>query len=100
MAARLTSRRRRQGSRRAVCQQSPRQLHAAVGALAVLEQRDDRAPDCDGGAVERVQYARAGIAADANVQASRLVVGGVRARRQLAVATLTRDPHLAVVLLG
>ena len=36
-----------------------RQLDGAVRLLAVLEQRDDRAPDGDGGAVERVQRLRA-----------------------------------------
>ncbi len=36
----------------------------------------------------------------ARLQPPRLVVGGVRARRQLAVAVLAREPHLDVVLLG
>ena len=36
----------------------------------------------------------------ADVQAPSLVVGGVRARRQLAIAALAGQPRLAVVLLG
>ena len=42
-------------ARRAVRAQRLGQLDAAVLALAVLEQRDDRPPDRDRGAVERVQ---------------------------------------------
>ena len=49
----------RQHGRRAVRGQRRRQLDLAVLALAVLEQRDQRAPDGDGGAVERVQRPRA-----------------------------------------
>ncbi len=35
-----------------------------------------------------------------DVEPARLEVGGVRARGQLAVAALSREPRLAVVLLG
>ena len=73
----------------------------AVLALAVLEQRDQRAPDRDRGAVERRDVARrAGPGAVADVQPARLEVGRVRRRGQLAVALLARQPRLAVVLLG
>src|SRR5208282_6410107 len=68
-------------------------LDATVGALPVLEQRHDRASDRYGGAVERVQRLGCALAAaalarapHADPEAAGLVVGGVRARRQLAVA--------------
>ena len=63
----------------------------AVLPLAVLEQRDDRPPDGDGGAVERVRRLRAPARRRiADVQAAGLVVGRVRAGGQLAVALLAR----------
>src|ERR1700678_2260804 len=83
-----------------VARQARRQLHASVAALAVLEHGDDRAPDRDRRAVQRVQRARALVLARADVQTPRLVVGGVRARGQLAIALLAGNPRLAVVLLG
>ena len=52
---------RRQLRRRAVGRERRRQRDRAVLALAVLQQRDDRAADGDRGAVERVQ--RLGLAA-------------------------------------
>ena len=73
---------------------------AAVALLVRLEHGDERARRRDGGAVERVQVAHALLAAVARVEPARLVVGGVRARRELAVAALARQPGLDVVLLG
>src|SRR6201999_2773259 len=88
-----------QPRRRAVADEHFRQLDAAVLLLPVLEQRDDRAPDGDGRAVERVRRlrplagARAALAAHADAEATSLVVGRVRARRQLAIALLARQPR-------
>ncbi len=76
------------------------QSDGAVLALAVLQQRDERAPHGDGGAVERVEGLRLLVPAHADVQAPGLVVGGVGAGGELAVATLAGQPRLAVVLLG
>src|SRR5580693_1490503 len=76
-----------------------RQRHGAVLALPVLQQRDDSATHRYRGPVESVQNLHALLAAQPNVQAPRLVVGRVRARRQLAIAPLARQPRLAVVLL-
>ena len=68
-------------------------LDAAVGALVVLQDRDQRAPDRGGRAVQRVQrLERAVGAAHARLQPPRLVVGRVRAARQLAVALLAGQP--------
>ena len=90
---------RRQPRRRAVRHEALRQLDARVGLLTVLEQRDQRAADRHRGAVERVQRLCLLVLAHADVQAPGLVVGRVRARGQLAVACLARQPRLAVVLL-
>ena len=60
-APRSASRREARG--RAVGREHLRQLHGAVGLLAVLEQRDDRAPDGHGGAVERVRRLGAALGA-------------------------------------
>src|SRR6185437_10690124 len=93
--------------RRAIGHEHLGQLDRAVLELPVLEQGDDRSPDGHGGPVERVRRLRAPTlshaaraGAHANVQPARLVVGRVRARRQLAVALLAGQPRLAVVLLG
>src|SRR6266545_2127574 len=59
----------------------------AVRLLAVLEQRDDRAPDRDRRAVERVDVARGALGgAVADVEPPGLEVGRVGGRRELAVA--------------
>src|SRR5262245_4178439 len=82
--------------------QGRREPHRSVGALTVLEQGDQRAADGDGGPVQRVDVdrARLGLRAVAAVEPPGLVVGRVRARRQLPVAALARDPALAVELPG
>ena len=78
-----------------------RRPHRAVGLLAVLDQRQQRAAGGEGGAVQRVHVPRppdAGAVAD--VEPPRLEVGGVGAGRQLPVALLAGQPDLDVVLLG
>ena len=74
-------------------------LDRAVGPLAVLQQRDDRASHRDRGSVQRVRGVRALAGAHADVQAPSLVGGRVRARGELAVAALPRQPSFTVVLL-
>src|SRR5205085_9569483 len=76
-------------------------LDAAVVALPIFYYRNDRPTDGDRGSVQRVGEARRGVIrrAVAGIQATRLVVGRVRARGQLAIALLTGQPRLDVVLL-
>src|SRR5690606_34454453 len=64
------------------------------------EERDQRAADGHRRAVQRVQVLRRRLAlgTEARPQAARLVVRGVRARGELAVALLARNPGLAVEL--
>src|SRR5215218_1791616 len=82
-------------------QRTTRLASRTLELLAVLDQGDDRAPDGAGGAVQGVD--RAGrlplSRAVTRAEAAGLVVGRVRARGQLAIAALARDPGLAVVLL-
>src|ERR1700734_1305789 len=75
-------------------------MHGAVLVLAVLQQRDYRATDRHSGSVECVKRLGLLLAPYANAKASCLVVGRVRAGGELAVASLTWYPSLAVVLLG
>src|SRR5579862_312692 len=66
--------------------------------LAVLDQRDQRAARRDRRAVQGVDGSRPVGRAVADVAAAGLVVGRVRARRQLAIAALPGQPDLDVVL--
>src|SRR5262245_53842716 len=70
-------------------------------AALVLEVLHDReqGPGGGPGPVERVHEFELPVPAEPDVQPARLVVGGVRARRDLAVALLGREPRLDVVLL-
>src|SRR5690606_17737854 len=75
----------------------------AVGALVVLEQRDQRARDGDGGAVQQVQVLALlrALALEAGVESARLVVAAVRGARDLAPAAAlaaARHPGLEVEL--
>src|SRR5256885_4987635 len=92
---------RRKLGRRAVLREDVGKRHGAVVALAVLEQRDDRAADRHRRAVERVHRRRPAPALGpvAHGEATGLVVGRVRARGQLAEALLPGQPGLEVVLL-
>src|SRR6266702_6917783 len=85
-------------ARRAELPQRLGHRDAAVLVLEVLEQRDHRARG-DRGAVERVHVLELAAAADADLQAPRLVVRRVRGRGDLAVALLAGEPRLDVVLL-
>jgi len=67
--------------------------------LPVLEQSEQHASD-GGGAVQGVNRFRAPLAAIANLEASSLEIGRVRAGGDLAVAALARQPDLEVDLLG
>src|SRR5262249_38311504 len=75
--------------------------HRAVRLLVVLEHGDERASDREAGAVERVHEARvlAALRLVAGIHAPRLEVAAHRARRNLAVSVLARQPHLDVVRL-
>ena len=74
---------------------------AAIGTLVVLEDRDQRPADRRGRAVQRVQHLDlARRPPDPGLPTSRAVVGVVRARGELPVPALARQPHLEVVLLG
>src|SRR5690606_28319772 len=71
----------------------------AVGALVGLEDRDDRAADRAGGAVQRVHGRGLAVGgAVAALQPAGLVVGAVGGAGELAVALLPGQPHLVVVL--
>src|SRR5436190_21384608 len=85
----------------AVLGEDLREPDRAVVALAVLQQRDDRAADCHRGAVEGVHVRRPApaLGPEAHGEAARLVVGRVRAGGELAEALLTGQPRLDVVLL-
>ena len=74
----------------------------AVRLLVVLEDGDERPPDREAGAVQRVQEPRLrpGLRAVAQARAAGLEVLAVRARRDLAVRLLPRQPDLDVVGLG
>src|SRR5688572_28523350 len=73
--------------------------HAAISLLAVLEQRHERAPDREPGAVEGVHQLGAPLplGAEAGAHPPRLEVAAVRAAGDLAVAALPRQPDLDVV---
>src|SRR5262249_36342836 len=83
--------------------QRGRDRDRAVGLLVVLEQRDEAARARDRGAVQRGDElgAFAVLAAEADPQRARLVVGAVRGARPLAVlarGAATRHPRLEVEL--
>src|SRR4051812_13178478 len=72
--------------------------HRAVRLLVVLEDGDQRAPDGEAGAVERVRESGlAALGAVADVGATRLEVLAVAARGDLAIRLLARQPDLEVV---
>src|SRR5665213_1965220 len=74
---------------------------AAVRALVVLDQRDQRASDRAARAVQRVDRfgLRAGFAAETDRGAPGLEIGAVRARADLAIGLRARHPGLHVVRL-
>src|SRR6266404_6291715 len=84
--------------RGSVAPQRFRNRYGAAFVLEVLEQRDHRSRG-DRGAVQRRHMLKLSVSAGTDVEPARLVVGGVRRRRQLAVALLRREPPLDVVLL-
>src|SRR5205814_7645705 len=85
---------------RAELVQHLRHADRAVVLLVVLHDRDDRPPHRNGGAVEGVDLlGPPAFWSIADPQPARLEVGGVRARGELAVALLPRQPRLEVVLL-
>src|SRR5215470_18552392 len=71
-------------------------------AALVLEVLHDREQGPGGrpGPVERVHELELAVAAEPDVQPAGLIVGGVRARGDLAVPPLGWEPGLDVVLLG
>src|SRR5205085_7421436 len=74
--------------------------HAAVALLIVLENGHERATEGKSGAVDRVDESRFLFRCPiTNVRATRLKVGEVRARRNLAIRLLSWQPHLEVVCL-
>src|SRR5262245_3724332 len=75
---------------------------AAVLFLKLLEDREPRATDGEGGAVQRVREARLclWLRAVADLCAAGLKITEPRAARDLAVRVLTREPHLEIVALG
>src|SRR5688572_26982038 len=80
-----------------------RDPHRAVGLLVVLEQRDQRARDRHGGAVERVDelVLLAALSPEARLEAAGLEIGAVRRAGHLApVAALAApgQPGLEVEL--
>ena len=79
--------------------QNLRHIDAAVGLLVVLHYRDQGAADRQSGAVQGVhQLGFPGLGvAPARLHAPRLEVAHVRARRDLTVFLLPRQPHLDVV---
>src|SRR5215217_1849847 len=79
-----------------------RHRDAAVLVLIVLHHGDEGATDGDAGAVQRVDETRAFplLRAIAGVHAPRLEIGADRARRDLAIGPLPRQPDLDVVGLG
>src|SRR6185437_11451828 len=77
--------------------------HRAVLVLVVLQDRDQRAADREARAVQRVHEARAPLPAIrallgpiTRIHAARLVIAAVGAARDLAVASLPRQPDLDV----
>src|SRR4051812_25927911 len=72
---------------------------AAIGALIILEHRDQRAPDCQAGAVEGVNMAQPAAAARpvAGFHAPRLEIAAYRAARYFAIGILTGEPHFEIV---
>src|SRR5208283_1616769 len=93
---------RRDAIRPNVWSQHFRNQHAAIRLLVVLNNRHPCAPDCESAAVERVHQFRllAAFRAIADVRPSRLEVRKVRAGRDLAKQSLSRQPDLDVVGLG
>src|SRR5689334_14370212 len=79
-----------------------RDLDRAVGPLVVLEDRHDGASDGKARSVQRVHELGllAFAAAEADRSAARLEVAVVRARGDLLVRVLARQPDLEVVGLG
>src|SRR5690606_38462447 len=70
-----------------------------VRVLVVLEHRDQRAPDCQAGTIERMQ--RFGLArgriAPACLHASRLEIPEIAAGRNLAITLLPGQPDFQVI---
>ena len=78
-----------------------RHIDAAIGALVVLEHRDQRPADGKAGAVERVHQLRLALrVAKARLHAPRLERFAIGARRDLAIVLLARQPHFEIVGLG
>src|ERR1700747_250777 len=102
-AAGSTSAPRRRRLRRPDLRRSPvllqhrGNLDRPVLALEVFEHREEPAVGRRG-AVERVYRLRPAVRPIANLQPTSLEVGCVRARGDLAVALLAREPSLDVVL--
>src|SRR5258706_8305981 len=78
--------------------QNRRNIHAAIGALIVLHDRNQRAPDREPRSVERVNELRlAFLVAEARLHAPRLKSLEIAARRDLAIRVLPGKPDLDVV---
>src|SRR5260221_11861763 len=71
----------------------------AVALLIVLDHRDQRAPDRQSGAVERMNEAGAllSLRPDTRLHAARLDVAAIGAARDLAIGLLSQQPNLDVV---
>src|SRR5438552_12274658 len=75
-------------------------VDTAVGALVILHHGDQRAADREPGTVQRMHQPRLALCvAEARLHAPRLKSLAIRARRDLAVLALPRQPDLEIVSL-
>src|SRR6516162_6647048 len=81
--------------------QGLRNHHTSIGLLIILDNRDPRAANGESAAVQRVHIFRLVLALgpEPDIRPPRLVRLEIRARRNLAIQLLSRQPDLNVIRL-